>query len=301
MESRRGVYWLIVGGAACLCVIALFALPFFKQDLTSSESTASSSTAVAVPSSTPLSPPAIGTDGADDHNITHSVPNRAGSPEPASRLGSGFLPPPRLDEAAIAFHQKMAPALNARMREDTRRAYGEVFQQLGVSADTQERVLDVLTQPQRELEQQAFEAAKSGTLPPLPSPETMRAQQASQDQQLRSLLGENGYAAFSQYQASIPDRTIVDVMNQQGADLSASQSQQLFQILTEARQQIVGQSGIPQNLSTLPPDQAAALIQQQQTLVQQAVNNRIQNLLTPEQASTLQGIMSQLSLPPRTR
>ena len=195
----------------------------------------------------------------------------------------------------------MVAGFYAHLRETTKRVYGEAFQQLGLSGDAQEKLLDILTQPQRQLEQQAFEAAQAGTFPTLPSAETMRAQQALQDQQLRSLLGENGFSALKQYQASLPDRTIVQAMNQQGANLSASQSQQLFQILTEARQQIVSQSGVPQNMAVLPPGQAAAAIQQQQTLLQQTVSSRTQNLLTPDQGATLQKVMSEFGLPPKRR
>jgi hypothetical protein len=195
----------------------------------------------------------------------------------------------------------MVAGLYAHLRENTKRVYGEAFQQLGLSGDAQEKLLDILTHPQRQLEQQAFEAAQAGTFPTLPSAETMRAQQALQDQQLRSLLGENGFATLKQYQASLPDRTIVQAMNQQGANLSASQSQQLFQILTEVRQQIVSQSGVPQNLAALPPERAAAAIRQQQTLLQQTVSNRTQTLLTPEQGAALQRVMSQFSLPPKRR
>jgi hypothetical protein len=281
-------------------MFALFALPFFRHDLNSNR-TASSSTAASAPSSMLPGPPANRTDGPDNHQTVRSVPNRAGAPEQPSQAAGQLPPPPKLGEAGIALHQKMAAGIYAHMREDTKRVYGEVFQQLGVSGETQEKVLDILTQPQRQLEQQAFEAAQAGTFPTLPSPETMRAQQALQDQQLRSLLGENGFAALKQYQASIPDRTIVQAMNQQGADLSASQSRQLFQILTEARQQIVSQSGVLQNLAALPPEQAAAAIEQQQTLLQQTVSNRTQHLLTPEQGATLQSVMSQFSLPPKRR
>jgi thiamine biosynthesis lipoprotein ApbE len=93
-----------------------------------------------------------------------------------------------------------------------------------------------------QLEQQAFEAAQSGTLPALPSPAAVRVQQAQQDQQLRSVLGDADFAQFNQYRATIPDRSMIDAMNQQGANLTESQSQQLLQILTEARQQIICQT-----------------------------------------------------------
>ena len=80
-------------------------------------------------------------------------------------------------------------------------------------------------------------------------------------------------------------------MNQQGADLSESQSQQLLQVLVQERQQI--QAGTAQSLNSMSQDQAIRAIDQQQVLLQQAVNDRVQNILTPEQATTLKAVLSQ--------
>jgi hypothetical protein len=66
-------------------------------------------------------------------------------------------------------------------------------------------------------------------------------------------LGDAGFAQFTQVQATIPDRLLVDAVNQQGGNLSEGQSQQLLQILTEVRRQIVGQSDITQNLGSMSP------------------------------------------------
>jgi len=169
--------------------------------------------------------------------------------------------------------------------------YEGAFQQLRLPRDQQEKVIDILTQPEKKLEQQAFDAARSGNIPAPPSPEEMQAQQAQQDQQLRSVLGDAGFAAFNQYRATIPDRSVIEDMNQQGANLSDSQSQQLLQVLVRERQQI--QAGTAQNLNSMSPDQAIRALDQQQVLLQQAVNDRVQNILTPEQATTLKGILSQ--------
>jgi flagellar biosynthesis/type III secretory pathway ATPase len=89
-------------------------------------------------------------------------------------------------------------------------------------------------------------------------------------------------------------------MNQQGANLSESQSQQLLQVLVQERQQI--QAGTAQNLNSMSPDQAIKALDQQQAMLQQAVSDRVQNILTPEQATTLKGVLSQqLRIGPKTR
>jgi hypothetical protein len=124
----------------------------------------------------------------------------------------------------------------------------------------------------------------------------MRTQQ---DDQLRSVLGDAGFAQFNQYQTTIPDRILIDQMNQQGANLSDSQSAKLLQVLTESRQQIFGQSSATSNLSSIPPDQAIAAIEQKQALLQQTVNERVQSILSPDQGKTLQGAISRLNIVPQ--
>jgi hypothetical protein len=169
--------------------------------------------------------------------------------------------------------------------------YEGAFKQLQLPPDLQEKIIDILTQPEKQLEQQAFDAAQSGNIPAPPSPEEMQAQLAQEDQQLRSVLGDAGFAAFSQYRATIPDRSVIEDMNQQGANLSESQSQQLLQVLIQERQQI--QAGTTQNLNSMSQDQAIRALDQQQALLQQAVSDRVQNVLTPEQATTLKEVLSQ--------
>jgi hypothetical protein len=81
--------------------------------------------------------------------------------------------------------------------------------------------------------------------------------------------------------------------------LNENQSHQLLQVLTDARQQMIGQGGTAQNLDSLSPSQAVAIMHQQQSLLQQTVNSRVQNLLTPQQASTLQSVMAQQGISPK--
>jgi hypothetical protein len=114
-------------------------------------------------------------------------------------------------------------------------------------------------------------------------------------------LGDAGFAQFSQYQATIPDRLIVDAVNQQGGNLSESQSQQLLQVLTEARQHITGQPGNAEKLGSMSPGDAMAIMQQQQNLLQQTVSSRSQNLLSPGQATVLRDVLTQHSIVPKGR
>jgi hypothetical protein len=62
-----------------------------------------------------------------------------------------------------------------------------------------------------------------------------------------------------------------------------------------------GQSSATSNLSSIPPDQAVAAIEQEQTLLQQTVSERVQSILTPDQGKTLQGALSQFNIVPQGR
>jgi|SRR5271166_2827010 len=290
-NTQRNLFWIIIGGAICLFVFVLMAIQPWHQGNTNS-----------APSSLAMIDQApIARNIPDDHQDDRAVENSVVLSTQSEPEKKEFyaLPPP--NKEAMEIHKKIASGLNGEIREQTRRLYNGAFQQLRLPTDIQEKVIDILTQQQKQLEQQAFDAAQSGSIPEPPSPESIQAEQLQEDQQLRSALGDSAFAAFNQYRATIPDRIIVDALNQQGANLSQGQAQQLLQILTEARQQIVGQAGLAQNLNSMSPDQAIATIEQQQALLQQAVGSRVQNVLTPEQATTLQAVlMQQRSIGPTT-
>ena len=295
MDSRQKVLWTIIGGVTGFFVLLSFAY-LFRQDSNRNLS-AFSSPAVSRSPGRSHSP-----EEHQDTGLSQSLAGLAKQSAPEEKAVSLAPPPdgvpPALDEST---QRKIQAAVNANLRARTRALYGQAFQKLGLSSDLQNKVIDILIQPEMQLQQQAMEAAQAGTIPVSPSPEALRAQQVQQDQQLHSALGDAGFTQFSQYRATIPDRIIIDAMNRQGANLSETQSQQLLQVLTEERQQIIGQAPISRNLDSMPPDQAMAVIQQQQTLLQQAVGNRIQNILTPEQSTMLQGAFSQFSLSPKAR
>jgi hypothetical protein len=293
MDSRRKVLLMIIGGVTLLFVVISLTY-LLRRDSNQSFATSSSPAVNLTPGRS---------DSLKDHHdsgLTQSLAVPEDRPVLEEKEVSLAPPragiPPALDESS---KQKIKAAFNAKIRAETRALYGEAFQQLHLSADLQNKVLDILTQPENQLQQQAIEAAQTGTIPVALSPEALRAQQVQQDQQLRSVLGDSEFAQFSQYRATIPDRIIMNDMNQQGGNLRESQSAQLLQVLTEARQQIIGQADTTRNLGSMSPDQATTIMQQQQALLEQTVSNRIQNILTPEQQTTFREVFSRYGLKQR--
>jgi hypothetical protein len=276
----RIILGIIIGGAICVTVFVSFGLLPRHDD----NSKLTHPTQSPLLSATPLNQQA---------SLAQNLPVSP-SPLVEHKEEKTAIPPkvpsavPQLDDST---RSKMLNGLNASMKNAMRAEYGSLFQRLRVSGDLQEKVIDILTQPDRELAEQALDAAQSGSVPAPPSPETVRARQLQQDQQLRSILGDAAFSDFNQYRETFPDRMVINQMNQEGANLSQSQSEQLLGVLRQTRQQIIAPAGTTQNLNSMPPDQAMAVIQQQEVLRQQAVSNQVQNVLTPEQARTLQAVL----------
>jgi len=205
------------------------------------------------------------------------------------------LPPSLSPEQALAMRRRALSSLDATVRSQTQGMYASFFQHWKLSPELQAKAIESLSELEREMAQQADEAAQTGTLPPPPSSQEMRSREVQRDQQLRSLLGDQGFAELTQYRASIPNRIIVDVMTQEGANLSETQSQQLLQILSEERQRVFGTPGVTRNLDNMPREQVQAIMEQDHTRLNQAVTNRVQSVLTPEQSAILQDVFSRFS------
>jgi hypothetical protein len=289
MQIPNNVRWIISTGVLCILLFVL--LPLMLQHEGSSSQKVRSSP------STHDSP-----DNQENADVTPIL--AAPSSEPVLNEGSHLEPRgerqslPPLDQRALEVHGRMVAGLHAKLRQAAKGFYAGAFRQLHLTADVEEKVLDILTQRQMQMEQELFAAAQSGTVPAPPSPAEARAQRAELNQQLNAVLGENGLTQFKQYCTTIPDRTVIDTLEQQDASLSASQSKQLLQILTDARQQIIVQNGMTRDWDSLSPNQAVSIMRQQQALFQQAVGNRVQNIITPDQARTLQTVLSQQRMSP---
>ena len=298
--SRPKLPWVIAGGGICLAALLIVLIIGLAQPDGNLKSTSPLPTVIPSPREESVG------DNPDRNKEAHLVQDPVDaskrSEEEESRFSPGSVPPPPalppLDEAT---RRKVVAGMDTGMREETRRQYGDLFKQLHLSSDLQDKVIDILLQPAKQLEQRTFEAAQSGKIVEPPSQQAIQEQKALQDQKLRSVLGDAGFAAFSQYRASIPDRMIINDMNQQGANLSESQSAQLLQILTNARQQVINPANTTANLDSLPGHQAATIIQQQEDLLEQNVRDRTQNLITPAQQAALQEVLSQRRISPRSQ
>jgi hypothetical protein len=288
-DIRSKFLLVIIGGVACIFVVGCLAIILWPV----SDFKSASSRAAGVSPSNSVQP-----NDSQTTAVTQNLATPAQESVPAENQVSLTRVPkskPLLPDEET--QKEFAAALNRKFREETQKEFGALFQQLGLSASVQDKVIDILTQQEKQLEEQAFEAIKSGAVPTALSPDELQAQRAQQDQQLRAVLGDTGFAQFGQYRTTIPDRIIINSMNEEGANLSEDQSQQLLQALTEARQQSISQLGVTS--SSMSRDQVIATMQQQDFLLQQTVSSRVQNILTAEQMTILQQALSERGVGPK--
>lgn len=215
--------------------------------------------------------------------------------DPAKRPSS--VPPPAMFER----HAKAAAAMAAQSQDNAKRVHAAFFEAQGMPRALQDQVAAILALPERMLAEGALAAMRAGTLPTPPSPQMLRDLKSRQDQELRSLLGAEGFAALENYRTTIPDRIIVDGMTRQGAALTEDQSQQLLAILNEERRKVMGSPDAPRNFQSLPASQALALIQQDQEKLREAVSRRAETILDAGQASMLGDVFNRLTKVPRPR
>ena len=123
------------------------------------------------------------------------------------------------------------------------RSYGPLFDQLNLSPDQRARVKDLILAKTMagvrlgmSMVSQKPDATQRAVLV-----EQMKAETATQEAQLRQFLGEDNYAAFQQFERTIPDRMMLNQFFMQlpptAAALNRRQQEQLLEALTKARMQ----------------------------------------------------------------
>ncbi|HXR05751.1 MAG TPA: sigma-70 family RNA polymerase sigma factor [Candidatus Acidoferrum sp.] len=117
------------------------------------------------------------------------------------------------------------------------------------------------------------------------------AQKSLQDQ-MRSLLGDSGFAQFQEYQTTIPDRQLLDSMKTSFADnpLTDDQQQRLLQIMVNERKNSImpldPNTGKPVVLEANPAAQMEQTLQTQDQ-INQRVYQQAANFLSPAQLQSL--------------
>lgn len=131
--------------------------------------------------------------------------------------------------------------------------FAPLFKALNLSPASLEQLKSLLLEKQAVMPD-VMAAAREQGVDPRSNPQEFRkmvaAAQADIDGSIKSLLGDEGFAAYQQYQQTLPQRSVVNQLQQSlsytNAPLSAAQADQLVQILAStAPQSAAGSGGMP--------------------------------------------------------
>lgn len=219
-----------------------------------------------------------------------AVPNAASGP--ADFLSSAM---------SILDNPEMQRSLAARQRSTLNARYGPLFKNLHLDAATLTQFKDLLVEKQMVSSDVLSVVAKQGLNPLQNRQEVSQLlvkAQSDIDGKIKTLLGDEGYGQFQNYQRTQPQRAVVTQLEQNlsytDAPLTAAQSEQLVQILastanTGARSQTtpvptratarISDEMIDRAGAVLSPTQLQALedIRQQQQEAQRAALLLLQN------------------------
>jgi hypothetical protein len=172
--------------------------------------------------------------------------------------------------------------------------YAPLLKQLGLTPEESAKFKDLLADNMSKATEKAsslFSGLSATNHAELAS--AMAADQKTFDEQVKSLLGDDRYAQYKDYQLTVGERTQLNLFRQQtGTDnpLSDQQTEQLLTLMKEEKQNASanGQtlSGLGQDQAglqaMLSDEQAEKLLQSQQD-ISQRVYDRARSILSPEQ------------------
>jgi hypothetical protein len=182
-------------------------------------------------------------------------------------------------------------ALQIRGSLDAR--YAALFKSLNLTSDQVAQLKDLLVNKQQAATD-AFSAARDQGINPRTDPQdfqaAIQAAQSSVNDQIKSALGDAGYAQYQQYEQTTPQRNVVSQLQQSlsygSAPLTDDQASQLVQILAQTAPQ-QGQQGRAAFIGAFGGAAAAPA-----TITDQALT-QAQGILSQPQIQALQQIQQQ--------
>ncbi len=177
--------------------------------------------------------------------------------------------------------------------------YGPLIKRLGLTPEDAAKFKELLTDNMMSAADKA--SSLFGAMGSTNSSEAikgMTAQQKSFDEQVKSFLGEDGYAQYKDYQETMGERTLLNRYKMQaGSDynLNDQQTEALLTIMKEEKKNVAAATGLPLADNSNDPAKLQAMLSgdkldqylQAQDSVNQRVYQRAQTFLSPDQLNTL--------------
>jgi hypothetical protein len=200
---------------------------------------------------------------------------------------------------------EMKKSMKAQQSMGIRMMYGDLFKQLGLSAQDSEQLADILAERQLEFSAAAMSGMNGDNKPDPEQSKTIADAKQRYEEQLKATLGEDNYKKLQDYEKTIGDRFMMQQFEGQfasaGAPLEPRQREALLQIMQDERLKMP-ESPLTQN----NPDPKAALealknpatIDQffaQQEEMNRRVLERARQTLSADQIGALQKAQQQMA------
>jgi hypothetical protein len=200
---------------------------------------------------------------------------------------------------------EMKKSMKAQQSMGIRMMYGDLFKQLGLSAQDAEQLADILAERQMEFSAAAM-AGMNGENKPDPEQSNKIADaKKAYEEQLKATLGEANYKKLQDYEKTMGDRFMMQQYDGQfasaGAPLEPKQRESLLQIMQDERLKMK-ESPFTQNntdpqaaLEAIKDPAAVDRFFAQQEEMNRRVLDRARQTLSADQIGALQKIQQQMA------
>ncbi len=219
----------------------------------------------------------------------HPAGEAAAAETPQRRPAAGF----RAVMNSPQFQRLMAIQQKAMLDS----SYGALFKVLNLTPQQLEQFKNLMVQKQQAV-MDAMQAAREQGINPRTDPDEFKQAiadaQATVDSQIQSQLGPAGYAAYQQYQQTLPQRSVASQLQQSlsytSSPLSDEQASQLIQVLAQTAPAGSGNGGGPAGMP--PMGFGGGGMGGGAAITDQAIT-QAQGFLTASQVQALQQIQQQ--------
>jgi hypothetical protein len=200
---------------------------------------------------------------------------------------------------------KMREAMRPQQMMGVKMLYGDLAKELGLAPDKANQVMEILADRQMAMTSRGVAAlgddATSGTLEDAAADVTDTRDEF--DEQLKGLLGEDGFAKLSEYERTAGERFALNQYKQSfsasGLPLNDAQSDQLLSIMKQERLNQPpspfdpGGRDIGGALKAIQSDEAINAAMSNQEAMNRRVLSRSREVLTPDQMAQFEQIQKQ--------
>ncbi|MGB8169602.1 MAG: hypothetical protein WCF18_19030 [Chthoniobacteraceae bacterium] len=217
--------------------------------------------------------------------------------EAAKGDGGGFMK----GFAKMFSDPKMKGAMRAQQTAAVNMMYADLAKELGLAPDVARQVLALIGDRQADVAEKGMAAMSNGEKDMAKIGKETTAMKSAYDDQLKAILGEDGYKKFQQYEKTIGERAVLDQIQRQlsaaGTAIDPAQTKGLLAIMTEERVKTpnpLGSGGEPgAQMKLMQSEQAIDGWIKSQEDFNRRVLDRARTVLNPDQMLSFEAAQKQ--------